>query len=172
MLFWDDNGITIDGSTELSFTEDVRKRFDAYGWQVLDVADVNDLSAVESAISKGKANTSQPTIVCVKTVIGAGCKKQGTHGCHGAPLGAEDLGNTKVSLFSLSLRLPCLALTKTKKLKFIRATITNYYSKLTLFSIICFARRSPSTTSTPTSTSLSPRRPRRCTAPPRRTTRR
>ena len=95
VVLYDDNNITIDGSTDLSFTEDVGKRYESYGWQVLTVTDLDSLEPLRSAISEAKANKDQPTLIKVKTIIGLGSKKQGTAGVHGAPLGAEDLGNVK-----------------------------------------------------------------------------
>jgi len=95
ILFWDDNEITIDGSTSLSFTEDVRARFLAYGWQVLSVDDVNDLSALDKAVKAAQAEDGKPSIIAVKTVIGAGSSKAGTAKAHGAPLGADDMKKTK-----------------------------------------------------------------------------
>ena len=95
VVLYDDNNITIDGSTDLSFTEDVGKRYESYGWQVLTVTDLSTLEPLRSAISQAKANKDQPTLIKVKTIIGLGSKKQGTAGVHGAPLGAEDLGNVK-----------------------------------------------------------------------------
>ena len=77
ILFWDDNGITIDGGTDLSFTEDVRKRFESYNWHVHSVADVIDLGALDSAIQKAKEEGDRPSIICVKTVIGAGSGSRG-----------------------------------------------------------------------------------------------
>ncbi len=95
IVCYDDNNITIDGSTDLSFTEDVGKRYESYGWQVLTVTDCNDMSAMRSAIAAGKAEENKPTLIKIKTVIGHGSSKEGTHGVHGAPLGAADLKSTK-----------------------------------------------------------------------------
>lgn len=95
-LLYDDNHITIDGRTDLAFTEDVGARFAAYGWNVLRVADGNDLAAVLAAVERAKATTGNPTIVCVKTVIGFGSpKKQGTEHAHGEPLGEEEIAAAK-----------------------------------------------------------------------------
>jgi len=90
-LFWDDNHISLDGPTALSFGDDVPKRFEAYGWRVERVADVNDLAAVEAAIAAVEAETERPSLVAVRTVIGYGApKKQNTSQAHGSPLGKEE----------------------------------------------------------------------------------
>jgi transketolase len=95
-LIYDDNCITIDGRTSLAFTEDVPARFAAYGWNVLKVADGNDLSAVFRAIEQAKKTTGQPTIICVKTIIGYGAPhKQDTDHAHGEPLGEEEINGAK-----------------------------------------------------------------------------
>lgn len=99
VMLYDDNGITIDGSTSLSFNEDVGARFAAYGWQVIKVGDGNDYEAVVEAIRIGKLNTSQPTLVMVKNVIGYGSpNKAGKSSAHGSPLGSDELKKTKESL--------------------------------------------------------------------------
>merc|ERR1712190_345783 len=92
IAFWDDNGITIDGHTELSFTENVGMRFEAYGWQVLEVKDGNtDVAAIRKAIADAKACTDKPTLIKVKTIIGYGSpNKADSHAAHGAPLGAAE----------------------------------------------------------------------------------
>mmetsp|Transcript_65688 Transcript_65688/g.170610 ORF Transcript_65688/g.170610 Transcript_65688/m.170610 type:complete len:779 (+) Transcript_65688:100-2436(+) len=100
IAFWDDNGITIDGHTELSFTEDVGKRYEAYGWQVLTVEDGNtDVNAIRKAIAEAKACTDKPTLIKVKTVIGYGSpNKADSHDAHGAPLGSEEATATREQL--------------------------------------------------------------------------
>jgi len=97
IVFYDDNNITIDGDTALSFTEDVQKRYEAYGWHVQQVTDVvTQLDDLRAAVANAKAVTDKPSIIACKTVIGYGSpSKAGTHGVHGAPLGAEDLAGTK-----------------------------------------------------------------------------
>ncbi len=98
-VFYDDNEISIDGPTSIAFTEDVGKRFEAYGWNVLRVADGNDLDALETAIEAAKAETERPTLVAVRTVIGYGSpKKAGTAEAHGSPLGADEVAATKKAL--------------------------------------------------------------------------
>jgi transketolase len=96
ILLYDDNNITIDGSTDLSFSEDTGKRFEAYGWQVLTVEDGDgDLDGIEAAVAQAKANTKQPTMIKVKTTIGFGAAKQGSADVHGAPLGDADISAVK-----------------------------------------------------------------------------
>ncbi|MGB9153432.1 MAG: transketolase [Alphaproteobacteria bacterium] len=97
-VFWDDNKISIDGSTELSFTEDVQARFRAYGWHVQAV-DGHDPAAIEAATHAALAVTDKPSLIACRTIIGFGApKKQGTHGCHGSPLGAEEVAAARVQL--------------------------------------------------------------------------
>jgi transketolase len=100
IAFYDDNEITIDGETSLSFTEDVEARYKAYGWQVLRVADGNtDVDAIRAAIAEGKAETEKPTLIMVKTVIGYGAPtKANSHDAHGAPLGKEEADGTRKNL--------------------------------------------------------------------------
>jgi len=97
IVLYDDNNITIDGSTDLSFTEDVCKRYEAYGWHVQKVGDVvTQLDDLRAAIDAAKADTGRPSIIAVKTVIGEGSpSKAGTHSVHGAPLGTTDLKAAK-----------------------------------------------------------------------------
>ena len=97
--FYDDNKITIDGSTDLTFNDDTSKRFEAYGWQVLHIDDVNDLSQIDRAVAAGKADGSRPTLVVTKTHIGFGSpNKQDTAKAHGEPLGADEILLTKKKL--------------------------------------------------------------------------
>jgi transketolase len=98
IVLYDDNLISLDGPTELSYTEDVTKRFEAYHWQVLSVADGNDLVAIEAAIEAGKADTTRPTLIRVRTVIGYGSPKAGTKAVHGEALGVEAVKETKKNL--------------------------------------------------------------------------
>jgi transketolase len=100
IVFYDDNGITIDGHTELSFTEDVGKRYEAYGWQVLTVEDGNtDVDAIRKAVAEAKACTDKPTLIKVKTVIGFGSpNKADSHDAHGAPLGSDEATATREQL--------------------------------------------------------------------------
>jgi transketolase len=100
IALYDDNHISIDGSTEISFTEDVGKRFEAYGWQVLHVENGNtDLTAIAKAIETAKSVTDKPTLIKVTTTIGYGSpNKQNTAGVHGAALGAEEIKVTRENL--------------------------------------------------------------------------
>ncbi len=97
-FLWDDNKITIDGSTDVSFTEDVLKRYDAYGWNTLTVEDGNDLDAIEKAIRYAKNITDRPTIVAVKTIIGFGLPKQGTSKAHSDAPGPDAVREMKRNL--------------------------------------------------------------------------
>ena len=97
--FFDDNRITIDGATDLSCSDDAAKRFESYGWQVLHIADVNDLAQIDSAIAEAKADTTRPTMIITRTHIGFGSPhKQGTAKAHGEPLGKEEILLTKAAL--------------------------------------------------------------------------
>ncbi|AGH82111.1 transketolase [Psychromonas sp. CNPT3] len=99
IAFWDDNGISIDGDVDGWFTDDTPKRFEAYGWHVIANVDGHDAKAINDAIEAGKAETGKPTIICTKTIIGFGSPaKQGTHNCHGAPLGADEIIATRKAL--------------------------------------------------------------------------
>jgi transketolase len=95
IFLYDDNLISLDGPTSLSYTEDVSKRFEAYGWQVQRVADGNDLAAIEAAIATAKAETSKPSLIAVRTIIGYGSPRAGLSKAHGEPLGAEGVAATK-----------------------------------------------------------------------------
>ncbi|MGM0652110.1 MAG: transketolase [Bacillota bacterium] len=99
ICLYDDNDITIDGSTDIAFTEDTGKRFEAYGWQVLKVEDGNRVELVSEAITEAREEESRPTLIMVKTKIGYGSpNKQGTADAHGAPLGKEEVIKTKKQL--------------------------------------------------------------------------
>ncbi|MDQ1238837.1 MAG: transketolase [Thermodesulfobacteriota bacterium] len=98
VYFYDDNRISIEGSTSLTFTEDVGKRFQAYGWHVLRVADGNDLVTIEAAIKEARAEQKRPSLIMVSTHIGFGSPKQDSASSHGEPLGEEALLATKQNL--------------------------------------------------------------------------
>ena len=98
VVFYDSNRICLAGSTGLSFTDDVRRVFEGYGWHVQSVADGNDLEALARATDAAKATSDQPSLVIVRTQIGYGSPKQGTFGVHGSPLGAEAVVETKRKL--------------------------------------------------------------------------
>jgi len=98
IAFWDDNGISIDGNVEGWFSDDTPKRFESYGWHVLSV-DGHDPEAIAKAVETAKAMTDKPTMICCKTTIGFGSpNKAGSHACHGAPLGEEEINLTKAAL--------------------------------------------------------------------------
>ncbi|WP_204274542.1 transketolase [Vibrio astriarenae] len=91
IAFWDDNGISIDGEVEGWFSDDTPKRFEAYGWHVIPAVDGHDSEAINAAIEAAK-NDPRPTLICTKTIIGFGSpNKSGSHDCHGAPLGHEEI---------------------------------------------------------------------------------
>jgi len=98
IYLYDDNDISIEGSTALAFTEDVAARFESYDWQVLEVDDGNDLAAIEQAIHAARGQTHQPSLIIVHTHIGYGSPKQDEAAAHGAPLGDEALDATKDNL--------------------------------------------------------------------------
>jgi transketolase len=98
VAFWDDNGISIDGKVEGWFTDDTPARFEAYGWHVISV-DGHDSAAIAAAITAAKAVTDKPSMICCKTIIGFGSpNKEGTHDCHGAPLGDDEIAATRKAL--------------------------------------------------------------------------
>ncbi|WP_029133357.1 transketolase [Sedimenticola selenatireducens] len=96
---WDDNGISIDGHVEGWFQDDTPKRFEAYGWHVIPDVDGHDPEAINKALEFARAMTDKPTLICCKTTIGFGSpNKAGSHACHGAPLGDEEINLTKAAL--------------------------------------------------------------------------
>jgi transketolase len=99
IFFYDDNGISIDGKTSITYSDDVQKRFESYGWNVLRVNDVNNFSELETAAQQARNNSDKPTLIITKTHIGFGSpNKQGTSAAHGAPLGVEEVKLTKKNL--------------------------------------------------------------------------
>jgi transketolase len=99
IFFYDDNGITIDGKTSLTFSEDIKKRFEAYNWQVLNVDDVNDLTQIDKAVEQAQKEKTKPTLIITKTHIGFGSpKKQDTSSAHGSPLGEDEVKASKKNL--------------------------------------------------------------------------
>ncbi len=99
IAFWDDNGISIDGHVEGWFSDDTPKRFESYGWHVIPDVDGHDPDALQKAVEQAKAMTDKPTMICCKTTIGFGSpNKAGSHACHGAPLGEEEINLTKAAL--------------------------------------------------------------------------
>jgi transketolase len=119
--FYDDNRITIDGSTDLTLSDDAAKRFEGYGWQVLHISDVNDLGQIDRAIAEGKSDTKRPTMVITRTHIGFGSpNKQDTSKAHGEALGKEEIILTKKNLgwpSTESFHVPPEALAEWRKAK-------------------------------------------------------
>ena len=99
IFLYDDNHISIEGNTDITFTEDRAARFRAYGWQVIEIADGNDCDAIAQALADAKSDLERPTLIAVRTHIGFGSPaKQDSAGAHGAPLGAEEIVKTKNNL--------------------------------------------------------------------------
>ena len=98
IVLYDDNDITIEGNTDITFTEDVGARHAAMGWQVIDVKDANDLKALNRAIKKAKAEKNKPSLIIIKSQIGYGSHLVGQASCHGAPLGEEGVATLKKNL--------------------------------------------------------------------------
>jgi transketolase len=99
IVFYDDNGISIDGHVEGWFTDDTPKRFESYGWQVIPAVDGHNPDAIRTAILAAQANTTQPTLICCKTTIGFGSpNKSGSHDCHGSPLGEAEVAAVRAFL--------------------------------------------------------------------------
>ena len=98
IVLWDDNHISIDGSTDLSFTDDTPARFRSYGWNTISV-DGHDPEAVANAIEAARQSTDKPTLIACRTIIGKGApNKANTHGCHGSPLGADEVAATREAI--------------------------------------------------------------------------
>jgi transketolase len=98
IYLYDDNGISIEGHTDLAFTENVGRRFEAYDWHVLNVSDGNDMVAIDTAIRIAQKETNRPSLIIVQTHIGYGSPKQDTAAVHGEPMGAEAVKKTKENL--------------------------------------------------------------------------
>ena len=99
IVFYDDNGISIDGDVEGWFTDDTPARFRAYGWHVVEAVDGHDAAAIDRAIREAKAQDRRPSLICCKTTIGFGSpNKAGSHDCHGAPLGDDEIAATRDAL--------------------------------------------------------------------------
>ncbi len=99
IAFWDDNGISIDGHVEGWFSDDTPKRFEAYGWHVIRDVDGHDPDAVAKAIAEARAVNDRPSLICTKTVIGYGAPNLcGSHDCHGAPLGEDEIKAARENL--------------------------------------------------------------------------
>lgn len=95
IVFYDDNGISIDGPVKTWFTDDTAARFKAYNWQVIEAIDGHDMTAIEKAIFQAKANIKQPTLIICKTTIGLGSSVAGSEKSHGSPLGAKDIAQVR-----------------------------------------------------------------------------
>ena len=99
ICFYDDNGISIDGEVKGWFTDDTPKRFEAYGWNVIANVNGHNADAIDAAIKQAKSQSTHPTMICCKTIIGKGAPtKQGTDATHGAPLGEKEIAATRAAL--------------------------------------------------------------------------
>jgi transketolase len=98
VYLYDNNHISLEGDTDMVFTESVQRRFEAYGWHVLSVSDGNNIDAIESAIHAARGETSRPSLILIRTHIGYGSPKQDTEKAHGEPLGEKDVATTKKNL--------------------------------------------------------------------------
>ena len=99
IALFDDNGISIDGKVQGWFTDDTPQRFKAYGWNVIDAVDGHSVDAVDHAIRSAHEQTDKPTLICCKTIIGRGApSKQGSHECHGAPLGEKEVAAAREAI--------------------------------------------------------------------------
>jgi transketolase len=98
IVLYDDNHVTLAGPTSVAFSEDVCKRYEAYGWQTLHVDDGNDVAAIDKALTAAKAQTGKPTLIALHTHIGYGSPKADTYGAHGEPLGEDNVKKTKEKL--------------------------------------------------------------------------
>ncbi|MDD5241178.1 MAG: transketolase [Sulfuricella sp.] len=98
ICLYDDNYVTLSAGTDITFSEDRAKRFEAYGWQTISVADGNDVAAINAALDVARADTTRPSLILVRTHIGFGSPEQDSHKAHGSPLGDEDVKKTKESL--------------------------------------------------------------------------
>src|SRR5690625_5445873 len=119
VVLYDDNGITIDGKTDITFTEDVQKRYRSYGWHVLEVPDGNDISAIKAALEQARAEHQRPTLIAVKSTIGYGSPKlAGTSKVHGSVLGADEAARSEEHTSELQSRghLVCRLLLEKKKI--------------------------------------------------------
>ncbi|MEO7067689.1 MAG: transketolase [Rhodanobacter sp.] len=98
ICLYDDNYVTLSAGTDMTFCEDRAKRFEAYGWQTLHVADGNDVAEISAALKAARADTARPTLILVRTHIGFGSPEQDSYKSHGSPLGVEDVKKTKENL--------------------------------------------------------------------------
>jgi transketolase len=98
ICLYDDNYVTLSAGTDMTFSEDRAKRFEAYGWQTISIADGNDLDAINAALDDARADTTRPSLILVRTHIGYGSPEQDSYKAHGSPLGVEDVKKTKQNL--------------------------------------------------------------------------
>ncbi len=100
IVLYDDNKVSLAGNTDITFTEDVRERFEAYGWQTIEVGPEhsNDVDAIDKAIAEAKADTMRPTLIAIRSTIGFGSPEEGTFKTHGEPLGADNMAKTRATL--------------------------------------------------------------------------
>jgi transketolase len=98
ICLYDQNAVTLSAGTDMTFSEDVRRRFDAYGWHTISVSDGNDLVAIEAALETARAKSTRPTLILVRTELGYGSPEQGSFKAHGSPLGADSVRQTKQKL--------------------------------------------------------------------------
>jgi transketolase len=98
ICLYDDNYVTLSAGTDMTFSEDRAKRFEAYGWQTISIADGNDLDAIDAALDAARADTTRPSLILVRTHIGYGSPEQDSYKAHGSPLGVEDVKKTKQNL--------------------------------------------------------------------------
>ena len=98
ICLYDDNEVTLAAGADITFSEDRAKRFQAYGWQTIDVADGNDLAAIDAALAAARAETERPSLILVRTHLGFGSPEQDSFKAHGSPLGVADVAKTKANL--------------------------------------------------------------------------
>ncbi len=98
ICLYDDNYVTLSAGTDMTFSEDRAKRFEAYGWQTISIADGNDVDAIHAALDAARADTTRPSLILVRTHIGYGSPEQDSYKAHGSPLGVEDVKKTKQKL--------------------------------------------------------------------------
>ena len=98
ICLYDDNEVTLAAGADITFSEDRAKRFQAYGWQTIDVADGNDLAAIDAALAAARADTERPSLILVRTHLGFGSPEQDSFKAHGSPLGVADVARTKANL--------------------------------------------------------------------------
>ena len=98
ICLYDNNSVTLSAGTDMTFSEERAKRFDAYGWQTITVDDGNDLTAIDAALAEARADTTRPTLILVRTHLGFGSPEQDSFKAHGSPLGVDDVAKTKAKL--------------------------------------------------------------------------